>query len=176
LSGILPLDLKTIYERIKDNVDVLCNFSKKREVGKARSEYISLLKKDLCMYYSYNNFLIEKLMDLFPLPEVGVFIHFSSLVTKPLWCASHVWTSCCCQYLIENMCWVKQFFTESIFPSFLLTAGWFPWGQWNPETGHYSDQHTENKKEGSCPGNSSGWERFLKFFMCFVVFHTSQLT
>ncbi|TNN51911.1 putative 28S rRNA (cytosine(4447)-C(5))-methyltransferase [Liparis tanakae] len=78
-EGILPLDLKTIYQRIKDNVDVLCNFSKKREVGKERSEYISLLKKDLCMYYSYNNFLIEKLMDLFPLSELVDFLEANEI-------------------------------------------------------------------------------------------------
>lgn len=66
----MPLDLKTIHQRIKDNIDVLCNFSTKREEGKERAEYMSLLKKDLCMYYSYNNFLIEKLIDLFPLFEV----------------------------------------------------------------------------------------------------------
>lgn len=68
--GILPLDLKTVHQRIKDNIDVLCNFSTKREEGKERAEYMSLLKKDLCTYYSYNHFLIEKLMDIFPLSEV----------------------------------------------------------------------------------------------------------
>lgn len=74
---MLAVDLKTIYQRIKDNVDVLCNFSAKREEGKERAEYISLLKKDLCTYYSYNYFLIEKLLDLFPLSEVGeLFLFF----------------------------------------------------------------------------------------------------
>lgn len=71
--AVLPLDLQTIHQRIKDNVDVLTHFTTKREEGKDRSEYISLLKKDLCMYYSYNNFLIEKLMDIFPLSEVCVY-------------------------------------------------------------------------------------------------------
>uniref|UniRef100_A0A3Q4G5K4 NOP2 nucleolar protein homolog (yeast) n=1 Tax=Neolamprologus brichardi TaxID=32507 RepID=A0A3Q4G5K4_NEOBR len=69
-EGLLPLDLKAIYQRIKDNIDLLCNFSTKREEGKDRADYISLLKKDLCTYYSYNEFLIEKFMDLFPLSEV----------------------------------------------------------------------------------------------------------
>uniref|UniRef100_A0A8C2WI77 NOP2 nucleolar protein homolog (yeast) n=1 Tax=Cyclopterus lumpus TaxID=8103 RepID=A0A8C2WI77_CYCLU len=78
-ESIIPLDLKTIYQRIKDNVDVLCNFSTKREVGKERSEYISLLKKDLCTYYSYNNFLIEKLMDLFPLSELVDFLEANEI-------------------------------------------------------------------------------------------------
>ncbi|XP_041649709.1 probable 28S rRNA (cytosine(4447)-C(5))-methyltransferase [Cheilinus undulatus] len=78
-EGILPLDLKTIHQRIKDNIDVLCNFSTKREEGKERAEYISLLKKDLCTYYSYNNFLIEKLMDLFPLSELVDFLEANEI-------------------------------------------------------------------------------------------------
>ncbi|XP_054477570.1 probable 28S rRNA (cytosine(4447)-C(5))-methyltransferase [Anoplopoma fimbria] len=78
-EGILPLDLKSIYQRIKDNIDVLCNFSTKREEGKERAEYISLLKKDLCTYYSYNNFLLDKLMDLFPLSELVDFLEANEI-------------------------------------------------------------------------------------------------
>nr|XP_046255124.1 probable 28S rRNA (cytosine(4447)-C(5))-methyltransferase isoform X2 [Scatophagus argus] len=78
-EGVLPLDLKTIHQRIKDNIDVLCNFSTKREEGKERAEYISLLKKDLCTYYSYNNFLIEKLIDIFPLSELVDFLEANEI-------------------------------------------------------------------------------------------------
>ncbi|TDH11685.1 hypothetical protein EPR50_G00063160 [Perca flavescens] len=78
-EGIMTLDLKTIHQRIKDNIDVLCNFSTKREEGKERAEYISLLKKDLCTYYSYNHFLIEKLMDLFPLSELVDFLEANEI-------------------------------------------------------------------------------------------------
>ncbi|XP_029359824.1 28S rRNA (cytosine(4447)-C(5))-methyltransferase [Echeneis naucrates] len=78
-EGILPLDLKTIHQRIKDNIDVLCNFSTKREEGKERAEYISLLKRDLCTYYSYNTFLIEKLIDLFPLSELVDFLEANEI-------------------------------------------------------------------------------------------------
>uniref|UniRef100_A0A671WFK6 NOP2 nucleolar protein homolog (yeast) n=1 Tax=Sparus aurata TaxID=8175 RepID=A0A671WFK6_SPAAU len=78
-EGVLPLDLKTIHQRIKDNIDVLCNFSTKREEGKERAEYISLLKKDLCTYYSYNTFLIEKLIDLFPLSELVDFLEANEI-------------------------------------------------------------------------------------------------
>ncbi|XP_070691957.1 28S rRNA (cytosine(4447)-C(5))-methyltransferase isoform X2 [Pempheris klunzingeri] len=78
-EGVLPLDLKTIHQRIKDNIDVLCNFSQKREEGKERAEYISLLTKDLCTYYSYNNFLIEKLIDLFPLSELVDFLEANEI-------------------------------------------------------------------------------------------------
>lgn len=68
--GVIPLDLQTIHQRIKENVDVLCNFAAKREEGKDRAEYISLLRSDLCTYYSYNDFLMENLMDIFPVSEV----------------------------------------------------------------------------------------------------------
>ncbi|XP_042345256.1 probable 28S rRNA (cytosine(4447)-C(5))-methyltransferase [Plectropomus leopardus] len=78
-EGVLPLDLKTIYQRVKDNIDVLCNFSTKKEEGKERAEYTSLLKKDLCTYYSYNIFLIEKLMDLFPLSELVDFLEANEI-------------------------------------------------------------------------------------------------
>uniref|UniRef100_A0A8D3AJC4 SAM-dependent MTase RsmB/NOP-type domain-containing protein n=1 Tax=Scophthalmus maximus TaxID=52904 RepID=A0A8D3AJC4_SCOMX len=78
-EGVLPLDLKTIHQRIKDNIEVLCNFSTKREEGKERAEYISLLKKDLSTYYSYNNFLIEKLIDIFPLSELVDFLEANEI-------------------------------------------------------------------------------------------------
>lgn len=78
-EGVLPLDLKQIYQRIKDNIDVLCNFATKREEGKDRSDYITLLKKDLCTYYSYNNYLIEKLIDLFPLSELVDFLEANEI-------------------------------------------------------------------------------------------------
>uniref|UniRef100_A0A3P9J9B2 NOP2 nucleolar protein n=1 Tax=Oryzias latipes TaxID=8090 RepID=A0A3P9J9B2_ORYLA len=78
-EGMLSLDLKSIHQRIKDNVDVLCNFSAKREEGKARGDYVSLLKKDLCTYYSYNSFLIDKLMELFPLSELVDFLEANEI-------------------------------------------------------------------------------------------------
>uniref|UniRef100_A0AAQ5ZXI2 SAM-dependent MTase RsmB/NOP-type domain-containing protein n=1 Tax=Amphiprion ocellaris TaxID=80972 RepID=A0AAQ5ZXI2_AMPOC len=79
MEGVTPLDLKSIHQRIKDNIDVLCNFSTKREPGKDRTEYISLLKKDLCTYYSYNSFLMEKFMDLFPLSELVDFLEANEI-------------------------------------------------------------------------------------------------
>uniref|UniRef100_A0A087Y586 NOP2 nucleolar protein homolog (yeast) n=1 Tax=Poecilia formosa TaxID=48698 RepID=A0A087Y586_POEFO len=78
-EGALSLDLKGVHQRIKDNIDVLCNFSAKREEGKARVDYLSLLKKDLCTYYSYNEFLVEKLMDLFPLSELVDFLEANEI-------------------------------------------------------------------------------------------------
>uniref|UniRef100_A0A4W5PUS4 NOP2 nucleolar protein homolog (yeast) n=1 Tax=Hucho hucho TaxID=62062 RepID=A0A4W5PUS4_9TELE len=78
-EGVLLVDLQTIHQRIKDNVDVLSNFATKREEGKERTEYLSLLKKDLSTYYSYNNFLIDKLLDIFPVSELIDFLEANEI-------------------------------------------------------------------------------------------------
>lgn len=49
---------------------VLRDFGTQREEGRSRSEYLHRLRKDLAIYYSYGDFLLGKLMDLFPLSEV----------------------------------------------------------------------------------------------------------
>ena len=33
---------------------------------RSRKDYMDQLRRDLCAYYSYNEFLMEKFMDLFP--------------------------------------------------------------------------------------------------------------
>uniref|UniRef100_A0A8C9U8Z4 NOP2 nucleolar protein homolog (yeast) n=1 Tax=Scleropages formosus TaxID=113540 RepID=A0A8C9U8Z4_SCLFO len=76
---ILPLDLKSIYQRIKGNVEVLSDFNNRREEGKDRADYLSLLKEDLCTYYSYNTFLIEKLLEIFPLSELIDFLEANEI-------------------------------------------------------------------------------------------------
>ena len=37
---------------------------------RSRKEYLALLRNDLMNYYSYSEFMIDKLMDMFPLSEV----------------------------------------------------------------------------------------------------------
>ena len=37
---------------------------------RTRTEYVDQLKQDLCLYYSYNDFLMDRLLQLFP-HEVG---------------------------------------------------------------------------------------------------------
>nr|XP_006642413.2 PREDICTED: probable 28S rRNA (cytosine(4447)-C(5))-methyltransferase [Lepisosteus oculatus] len=78
-EGLLPLDLQSIHQRIKDNVDVLGHFSAKREEGRERGEYLALLKQDLAMYYSYNTYLIEQIMDLFPPAELIDFLEANEI-------------------------------------------------------------------------------------------------
>lgn len=44
---------------------------------------MELLRKDLCIYYSYNNFLMEKLIQIFPLDELLEFLEASE-VQRPM--------------------------------------------------------------------------------------------
>nr|XP_022902449.1 25S rRNA (cytosine-C(5))-methyltransferase nop2 [Onthophagus taurus] len=76
-------NLQDIQQRMKDIITVLSDFNKLRDSKHPRAEYITLLKKDLCSYFSYNDFLMEKLMQLFPLTELLEFLEASE-VQRPL--------------------------------------------------------------------------------------------
>eukprot|EP00795_Rhopilema_esculentum_P007090 gene7090-12731_t len=56
--------------------------AKKRKM-KSRSEYLSLLLRDLTSYYSYNEFLMEQLMNLFPGGELLEFLEANE-VQRPV--------------------------------------------------------------------------------------------
>uniref|UniRef100_A0A1A9V243 SAM-dependent MTase RsmB/NOP-type domain-containing protein n=1 Tax=Glossina austeni TaxID=7395 RepID=A0A1A9V243_GLOAU len=77
------LTLQDVLQRIKDVNLVLSDFNKYRQPNRSRSEYMELLKKDLCVYYSYNEFLMSKLMDIFPLSELMEYLEASE-VARPL--------------------------------------------------------------------------------------------
>ena len=62
-------DIIELKERISEKLFILQDF-KKRSKGMKRKEILSLLKKDLCTFYSYNDFLMHKLMQLFSPTEL----------------------------------------------------------------------------------------------------------
>ncbi|XP_077931655.1 28S rRNA (cytosine(4447)-C(5))-methyltransferase [Halichoerus grypus] len=76
-------DLQRIHKRIQDIVGVLRDFGTQREEGRSRSEYLHRLQKDLATYYSYGDFLLGKLMDLFPLSELVEFLEANE-VPRPI--------------------------------------------------------------------------------------------
>lgn len=76
-------NLKNIQQRMQDVITVLSNFKTMRDKNRSRSEYIDLLRRDLCTYYSYNDFLMEKLIQLFPLNELLEFLEASE-VQRPM--------------------------------------------------------------------------------------------
>jgi len=63
-------DLQIIQSRIRDVIHVLKDFKKLREPDRDRPSYLACLKRDLCTYYSYNEFMIEKFMHIFPVGEL----------------------------------------------------------------------------------------------------------
>ncbi|XP_064113822.1 probable 28S rRNA (cytosine-C(5))-methyltransferase isoform X2 [Macrobrachium nipponense] len=73
------VDLPTVLSRIKDTAYVLADFSKRRDPNRSRSEYMAIFLKDLCLYYSYNEFLMEKLSELFSPSELLEYIEASEL-------------------------------------------------------------------------------------------------
>ncbi|KAJ1356513.1 hypothetical protein KIN20_014245 [Parelaphostrongylus tenuis] len=50
-------------------VQVLGDFKKRRQPGKSREDYLSILVKDLCSQYGYNEYLMNKFLQLFPQPS-----------------------------------------------------------------------------------------------------------
>ncbi|NWQ92794.1 NOP2 methyltransferase, partial [Burhinus bistriatus] len=80
---LFPPDLHTIHQRIKGNMEVLQDFVVKREEGRTRQEYLALLRRDMAAYYSYSDFLLMKLMDIFPLPELINFLEANE-VPRPV--------------------------------------------------------------------------------------------
>jgi len=69
-----PPDLVVVHQRIKDNLHALSNFKELKEEGRSRSEYMTVLIKDLMMYYSYNEYFMEYLVNLFPGGEILEFL------------------------------------------------------------------------------------------------------
>ncbi|NXM39049.1 NOP2 methyltransferase, partial [Gymnorhina tibicen] len=78
-----PPDLHVIHQRIQGNMEVLQDFVAKREEGRSRQEYLALLRRDMAAYYSYSDFLLTKLMDIFPLPELINFLEANE-VPRPV--------------------------------------------------------------------------------------------
>jgi len=80
---ILPPELTVLKQRINEVISVLNDFTNKREESRSRPEYIEQLRRDLCSYYSYNEFLMGAFMETFPLHELIEFLE-SNETPRPL--------------------------------------------------------------------------------------------
>ncbi|KAF8163211.1 NOL1/NOP2/sun family-domain-containing protein [Crassisporium funariophilum] len=76
-------DLHIVQRRMRECVRVLAKFSKRAEPGRSRSEYTDQLMADIGSYYGYNDFLAEKLFQLFPVNEAIEFFE-SNEVSRPV--------------------------------------------------------------------------------------------
>lgn len=70
----LGVDMSIIKTRIEDTLRILTNFKQLRDGVHSRKEYISLLVNDLSFYFDYNQFLVEKLLSIFPPSECYEFM------------------------------------------------------------------------------------------------------
>lgn len=77
------VSLQDVQQRIKDVAAVLMDFSVNRDPSRSRSEYVEVIKKDMCTYYSYNEFLMETFMNVFAINELLEFLEASE-VQRPL--------------------------------------------------------------------------------------------
>lgn len=82
-SDEAPQDLEQVKARVEKVISVLSSFSEKRNPEKSRSEYMEQLKKDLMFLYSYNEFLMERLIELFEVNELKEFLDASE-VERPV--------------------------------------------------------------------------------------------
>ncbi|XP_033642093.1 25S rRNA (cytosine-C(5))-methyltransferase nop2-like [Asterias rubens] len=83
LESSRPLDMSQIHQRIKEIMEVLGDFKTRREDDRSRVDYLSLLKQDMMLYYSYNEFLLDKVMDIFPMTELVEFLEANE-VQRPV--------------------------------------------------------------------------------------------
>jgi ribosomal RNA methyltransferase Nop2 len=74
-----PPDISAVRDRVKAVVEVLSDFSSRREEGRARVEYIACLSSDLATVYGYSAELIELLLGLFSPAEALQFIEASEM-------------------------------------------------------------------------------------------------
>ncbi|KAJ2735107.1 rRNA (cytosine-C5-)-methyltransferase nop2 [Coemansia sp. BCRC 34962] len=78
-----PLDLAQVQMRIQEIIRVLNNFGDLRDPSRSRNDYMDQLKRDMCFYYGYNEFLMEKLLQLFTVSEAVEFFEANE-VARPV--------------------------------------------------------------------------------------------
>ncbi|KAG6878690.1 rRNA (cytosine-C5-)-methyltransferase nop2 [Termitomyces sp. T159_Od127] len=76
-------DVHVIQRRMRECARVLGKFKRLAEKNRSRSEYTDQLVSDIASYYGYNEFLAEKLFQLFPVQEAIEFFEANE-VPRPV--------------------------------------------------------------------------------------------
>ena len=105
-----PPDISNLRDRVKTIAEVLSDFSNRREVGRARHEYVAVFASDLSTVYGYSAELIELLLGLFSPAEALSFIEASE-TPRPV----TVRASCCC--------WMIRLTTPFALPRWICAHG-----------------------------------------------------
>lgn len=75
VNGVGEGGLRKVERRMTEIVRILGDWSKfGGKDGRGRTEYMEQLVSDIATYYGYNEFLAEKLLQLFPVSEVCSFV------------------------------------------------------------------------------------------------------
>ncbi|KAI3630419.1 hypothetical protein MIR68_011854 [Amoeboaphelidium protococcarum] len=82
-NSVIAPDIQLIQQRIQETSRVLSNFSQLHQDGVSRKEYMGRFQEDLCSYYGYNEFLMEKLLQLFTPAECISFLEANE-VPRPV--------------------------------------------------------------------------------------------
>ncbi|KAL4068019.1 NOL1/NOP2/sun family RNA met [Scleroderma citrinum] len=72
-------DVHVVQRRMRRCVRVLGSFKKLAEKGRSRSEYVEQLISDIASYFGYNQFLAEKLFQLFSVAEAIEFFEANEM-------------------------------------------------------------------------------------------------
>ncbi|KAH8117345.1 NOL1/NOP2/sun family RNA met [Phellopilus nigrolimitatus] len=72
-------DLGAVQRRLRHCARVLSKFGKLGGKDRSRSEYVEQILADIASYYGYNEFLVEKLFQLFPVLEAIEFFESNEL-------------------------------------------------------------------------------------------------
>ncbi|KAJ1553691.1 rRNA (cytosine-C5-)-methyltransferase nop2, partial [Nowakowskiella sp. JEL0078] len=75
-------DIAIVHTRLQECIRILNDFKELGD-GRSRAEYVQQLLKDIATYYGYNEFLAEKLFNLFPASEAIEFFE-SNEVARPV--------------------------------------------------------------------------------------------
>jgi len=67
-------DAEVLKDRINRNITTLDKFTLRRNPKYSRSEYLTVLVSDLCSLYGYNEFLMNKFIQLLPMNELIDFL------------------------------------------------------------------------------------------------------
>ena len=72
--GIQSQELSSVQYRIQEVLNVLANFKTLHQNGKSHREYLEVLKRDVMVYYGYNEYLIMQFMNLITLTDLIEFL------------------------------------------------------------------------------------------------------
>lgn len=81
--GAQAVDLSAVKRRIAEVARVLDNFKALRDPAQDRSDYVAQLRKDCMLYYGYNAFLMDAILQLFA-PAEAVELLEANEVRRPV--------------------------------------------------------------------------------------------